>query len=543
MRTASTDAQGGFVVGHLPAGRYFVNVTHRSYLNGSVGQKKPAGQGTPFDLADGQRTSVTVKMIRGGVITGTVYGAQGEPISNAQVTLFRYTYNGGVRRLRQAAGSGTDDRGVYRLHGLQPGDYFVAATHSDYWSLNQSSAEEMALIEQAAASGAIQPPAAPGLPATVRIPVTNTRGPGPFNQPPGYLPTFYPSALSAVAAQRVRVEGGDEHSGVDVNIRMVVASNVHGVITNPPGSDVRVQIQALSDDPHSTGRGGTSVMPDGSFLVQNLSPGTYTIVAMTVPQRSGMSGPPSEADLATSMWARTSVTVTGEPHVAASLTLQPGRTISGRLVLEMARPPDLSQSTVTVRLSPAVGPAMPMMMGPTPSARVDADGGFTLRGVPAGRYRIQVNGPYTRSAMVHGQDILDFPLEFDGMEDLTGVVLTSTDRVSELSGTLTPADGLTGVDYTVVVVPTDERYWLPGSRRIVTARPRADGVYRLRGLPAGGYFLGAVTDIEQGAQYDPEFIKAFLTTPGVFVTLSEGERITRDIGPPRPPWAALRNED
>lgn len=301
-RGAVTDAQGTFEVRHLPAGRYIVSVNHRGYLNGSVGQQKPAGRGTAFEVTDGAKVPVTIKMIRGGVIAGAIYGEHGDPIPNAQVALYRYQFNNGVRRLQQSGGMSSDDRGLYRFHGLQPGDYFVSATDFDYYSRDTSQAE-MALIESAVAAGAIRPPVAAGLPATVSIPTVANPGSGVFNQPPAYLPTYFPSATSPAAARSIRVVGGDEHPGVDISVRLVTASSVEGVITNPPGADMRVQIQVMSDDPTFVYRGGAQTRPEGQFFVSNLAPGTYTLAAMTSPVRSGMSGPPSEADLAASYGA------------------------------------------------------------------------------------------------------------------------------------------------------------------------------------------------------------------------------------------------
>ena len=67
-------------------------------------------------------------MIRGGVISGQVFGEDGEPMSNAQIRSLRYTMQGGVKRLQSNGYASTDDRGMYRLFGLQPGDYIVGNT-------------------------------------------------------------------------------------------------------------------------------------------------------------------------------------------------------------------------------------------------------------------------------------------------------------------------------------------------------------------------------------------------------------------------------
>src|SRR5262245_33280336 len=127
-RTVITDAQGQFIVPRLPAGRFTITVNRTGYLNATYGQKRPGGRGMPLALMDGQQAKIAMALIRGGVITGTVVGDDGEPQQNAQVRLWRYMSDTGARRLQSQNGASTDDRGVYRFHGLQPGDYIVSAT-------------------------------------------------------------------------------------------------------------------------------------------------------------------------------------------------------------------------------------------------------------------------------------------------------------------------------------------------------------------------------------------------------------------------------
>jgi hypothetical protein len=80
----------------------------------------------------------------------------------------------------------------------------------------------------------------------------------------------------------------------------------------------------------------------------------------------------------------------------------------------------------------------------------------------------------------------------------------------------------------VVIASRDSRYWTPGARRILTARPGVDGRYTFRNIPAGDYLLAAVTDLEQGGQYDQEFLKSLLGA-SMTITLHDGARQTQDI--------------
>jgi len=64
----------------------------------------------------------------------------------------------------------------------------------------------------------------------------------------------------------------------------------------------------------------------------------------------------------------------------------------------------------------------------------------------------------------------------------------------------------------MVLFPADRASWLPGSRRIRTARPATDGAFTFRGMPPGDYYLGALTDLEPGEWNDPTLLGQLLET-------------------------------
>jgi hypothetical protein len=135
---------------------------------------------------------------------------------------------------------------------------------------------------------------------------------------------------------------------------------------------------------------------------------------------------------------------------------------------------------------------------------------------------------FVKSAIVNGQDAMDVPFEVQGDDDIANAVVTVTDQLSELSGTVTWSSGASASDYTVIIAPADPRYWIPGARRIQSARPTSVGRYVFRGLPAGNYLLAVVTELEPGSQYDPAFLKV-LSGAAVRVTIADGGRHVQDI--------------
>ena len=103
-------------------------------------------------------------MPRGGVIAGTVLDEHGEPAVGTQVRVYRYNRQSGVRTPQLAGNDATDDRGMYRIYGLQIGDYLVAAIPRPQAVLGGAIADR---IQEAVSALAPQGPAGSQIAATV----------------------------------------------------------------------------------------------------------------------------------------------------------------------------------------------------------------------------------------------------------------------------------------------------------------------------------------------------------------------------------------
>jgi hypothetical protein len=181
------DEAGNFRVSGLAPGSYWLNIILRGYVRvpdpGSGNQ--PSGTYRPGDV-------VTIRMVKGGVITGRVTNSQGEPVIAARVQALRVaTPEGNPWRDTPASERQTDDRGVYRLYGLMPGSYLLIVSGNS------------SLV------------------------------------PPHKLdaPTFYPSARRE-AAEEVTVRLGEEVSGIDIRYRgepgLIVSGTFSGALGATP---------------------------------------------------------------------------------------------------------------------------------------------------------------------------------------------------------------------------------------------------------------------------------------------------------------------
>jgi hypothetical protein len=109
--------------------------------------------------------------------------------------------------------------------------------------------------------------------------------------------------------------------------------------------------------------------------------------------------------------------------------------------------------------------------------------------------------------MLGGRDVSDVPFEVKPSQDVSGLLVTFTDRPTELSGTVIDQAGRAAPGFPIVVFSTDRTYWTIGSRRVQQARPSSDGKYKLSGLPPGEYFVSAVTDLDPNDLADPLFLE------------------------------------
>ena len=110
----------------------------------------------------------------------------------------------------------------------------------------------------------------------------------------------------------------------------------------------------------------------------------------------------------------------------------------------------------------------------------------------------------------------------------TDVVVTLTDRRTELSGRLETASGAPATDYFVVVLPSDRSLWDAGARRVRSTRPASDGVFTFADLPPGDYRLAALTDVVPTQLRQPEWLTE-VAAGGAPVTITEGGKVRQDL--------------
>ena len=253
---------------------------------------------------------------------------------------------------------------------------------------------------------------------------------------------------------------------------------------------------------------------EGGFVLPRINPGRYTIYA----KATSTAGTP--------LWGISDVEVDGH-DVTRPIMLAPGVTFSGRIVFDGSLPRPSDVAAIMPVLSETR--ASPLMTG-LARRTASADGTFSYTVAP-GAYRLgstlwssaQTSGWRLRSVVVNGSDISDVIFDIRADFGINNVVMTFTDRPTQLSGTLLDSAGRPSAEYDLIVFSVDRRAWLPATRRTRHVRPDVDGRFVIHGLPAGEYFLCALTDVEQGRWDDATFLAELAATAPMRFLIGDGE--------------------
>jgi hypothetical protein len=130
-------------------------------------------------------------------------------------------------------------------------------------------------------------------------------------------------------------------------------------------------------------------------------------------------------------------------------------------------------------------------------------------------------GWVTKSIRAGDLDITDTPLALNG-RDLDGIEIVLTNRLTDVTGTITDASGRQTGDASVVLFADDASKWDHQTRFVAVVRPNQNGRFTQRGLPPARYVAVALDHLEPGEETNPETLKR-LQGLGVRFTLDDRE--------------------
>jgi hypothetical protein len=458
-----TDASGEFEADRLDPAPYLIQVTAPGYQ-----PAQPANPAAPEYHFIGE--TVTVTMRKGGVITGKVTTATGEPVIGVPISAVSLTglmpSSMGVSfsiASGQLSQQQTDDRGVYRLYGLAPGKYAVAAGAGGF-----------------------------ALSAT------------PFV---GRAQTFHPAATSRATATPVTISGGEEVTGIDIQYRaergFAISGKVHGLSQTDPLNAVKSMTMILLKRPNADEIiSMTMVMPVvgmDTYTLAGLPNGEYEVLATQM-------GLGSETQAAA---APRRVTLNGADLNGVDLTLSPLGAIVGKVSLEKptaeaaapkcstARVSQLDEIVLTARKDQAAEKSALDLsaLGVSQPGVPNAQGEFALRGLAAGRYRLAARLPdeswYLKALKLPTVDAARAGLSLKAGERLTGLTATLAVGAASVQGLIKLAAGAKPpARFRVHLLPAEVSA-KEDLLRYVETLADANGGFKFAHLAPGNYLLVA----------------------------------------------------
>ncbi len=224
-----TNSYGMFEFVDLPAGAYLIHAARRGFMTVQYGQKNWRAAGQPVVLEQEQSTFLSIRMNRFSSISGIVVDENDVGLPEHEVVAMTNT-----RPPRMLVKAQADDRGMYRIAGLDPGAYLVRTVGRAY-------------------------------------------------EDGGYLPTFYRETARVDEAGMVDTLVDQETTNIKVRPFPGKLFNISGnIMTNPQGSMATVTL--VSDV------GREVVATAGAFQFLSKPPGPYEILVEQPADRRGPMG-------------------------------------------------------------------------------------------------------------------------------------------------------------------------------------------------------------------------------------------------------------
>lgn len=331
---ATTDKEGRFQMSNLPDGRYYLVPLTPAYFASSEDQMIASGK--PVTIIKGETLEgIELKLFPGGVITGRVTTAGGQPVIGQSVYV-RATNPRAMRQLPSTMSNDlrfkTDDRGIYRIYGLPAGRFTVSV----------------------------------------------------LSRAPGAGWVFHPGVTEEPRAVQVDVVAGGVVENIDIKfpprtrVYEVTGRVVDEATGQPiPGISVGRSVLEANSNRAVSMIGGQPVDERGGFRIPDLAPGRYAVYV-------AIGGGEYYSDEAI-------FEVIDQDVTGLEIRARRGASLSGAVVIEGARDPSvLSElSHLRVWVGRQAG-------GMGAGSAVGADGRFRIPGLPPDKFHFNLSSKTQR---------------------------------------------------------------------------------------------------------------------------------------------------
>jgi uncharacterized protein (DUF2141 family) len=452
-----TDLRGHFIFTGLLPGKYEIHAVKAGYVR--AGYRLKGGQvNETLELKPGDKLDkVQFRLTQAGVIMGRVTDENGEPVAGAEMdALVLGLFKQDMVMYKDAGRFAmTNDLGEYRLYGLPPGAYYLAANVAHDGELMNSL----------------------GFLGIKKSPIL-----------------YYPGVPDRSEAARIQIKAGQEIH-IDFPLRMPKMFTVSGRVVNPrgrPEARARIRIRPQEHDfglliPNTN---QTETDAQGNFVLSEVVPGTYVI--------SAVDDPTGEREVTEDRyWTQERVEVAADNISGVQMQLREKLKITGKLVVSGGSQIDLKGCAISLhgdQLEEEERGAF---------TYIEENGDFKLEDVKPSRHRLALydlpDGYYLRSASFGSQNVLEEGLDLSGKVEAGQLLkVTVSPGAAQVHGIVLRGD--TPVRAAVVRIFPEAPN--PYRENTSNARTGEDGHFAIKNMAPGKYLVRAYASLIDGDDDD-----------------------------------------
>ncbi len=478
LRTVS-DQEGNYRVTEVPPGTYELFVITLAYVHANSANAR----GRTIIVSEGESIdNIDFSLVRGGVITGKITDADGRPLIQHQVKLFREFDNPRppVQNDPPIATEITDDRGIYRAYGLIAGRYKVSSGRGENSAV-----------------------------------ANNFGGSAIFNE------VFYPDVVERSKGGIIEVSEGSEASNINIQLgRAIQTFSVSGRTVDSekgePLPNVRLALQKLVGDRNEPMASFVVTNGSGNFSLDGLGPGKYSVYTMPEPNTATR----AEAN---------SFDVIDSDVTGVTVRIGKGASISGVVFLENDNREAVSRLQKVLLMALVMNPATSMGMGQISRSTIGPDGSFHIGGLPGGVANIRLTSMGDPTAP---KGFVVTRVERDGVVQPKGIELKEGEQVSGVRVVINFGNGILRgvVNFQNGTLPPEAQTFVRVTRAgeqnpaISSARVDNRGRFVIENLPAGSYDVWVFASGVRTAPTKQAVVLQDGATADVTVTIDLGEK-------------------
>ena len=419
---------------------------------------------------------VVLKLSPESTISGKVLDELGQPKPAVAVEAFRVVTSATGSSLRNVSKSTTNQDGVFTLHSLMSGNYYIGTPlqHED------------------------------------------------SNDPTRPYLFFAPSASGFDQATVVHVEAAQNYSDIEIHLRPVSFFKIQGRAQMDAVSSVASdKPQLLLDQRDASGVSAPDrkilLNSDGTFQTEVL-PGAYTL---TLEGALALSQPANSRRASASQFhilAKQDIEVTGKDLLGVTVLIPPPITVTGHAVLEGTTVSAVGKGRVRIK------PAEPSSIAASQIADIQPDGTFTFSNCDPVKYSVGVSPPsgtYVQSIVFNQQDI---GTQFMDLSKGSGGELSVTVRKGLATVTGSVADASSTPEgsllFDIAFIPD---LWVPNGLAYVHHVQSRNERFSAANLPPGHYAVVATTSVDSRSWEIPSLVHA-LAERGIAIELAENDQ-------------------